>query len=474
MNNIYLNSLERYKNIVENWEEFINNFNNPLPYCMWTNNIRTSPAELNEIMHEHGAKLYPFSWQKGAFRISNLDMPQNFWPYITGLLCFQDEFSLIPTKLLDPKVGERILDISVSPKFRSLAIASAMGNRGTFFANFTNSSLRKKFELYSNRLSLVNTCFSETKLDSINDDFGFFDKIIVDAPSTNEGNVANINNYDDLSGYRDDFVSEQFAMIKKAISLTKIGGRILYCNDSFAPEENEAVVNLILEEFGEYVKLTPAAIKGLKHSKGILEWQGKTFNKTLDQTMRIWPHQNNTNGGFFAIFQKIAEKNHSENPQSYFKKIDILDSDDEQLKEIWNYLATNFGLEKMDFGQISFYYQKENSLFCTTRDVRAPTIPNLIVGKLFISKDGNSLNLTTEMCFSLASKMRKNTVDLNIEQIKDYLQGKTFNISLDQARACQRDGVVCVRYKRHGLGFAELNTKEDYISIKSKFPTMEY
>ena len=95
----------------------------------------------------------------------------------------------------------------------------------------------------------------------------------------------------------------QKQLILKAFDLLRLGGTMLYSTCTFAPEENEEVVQHLLDN-RENVKLEKIRLEGFKFSEGILSWEGKDFNKEIENTARIWPHHNNTDGFFLAKIKK--------------------------------------------------------------------------------------------------------------------------------------------------------------------------
>ena len=80
------------------------------------------------------------------------------------------------------------------------------------------------------------------------------------------------------------------------------GNQILYSTCTFAPEENEKVIDHILRKHS--IRLKKIDIKNLKIGKGISKWNGETFDKEVQKCVRIWPHHNDTDGFFLARIEK--------------------------------------------------------------------------------------------------------------------------------------------------------------------------
>ncbi len=97
----------------------------------------------------------------------------------------------------------------------------------------------------------------------------------------------------------------QIAILRKAIQRCRPGGRIVYSTCTYAPEENEAVVDALLRETGSRVRLLPARLAGIRGAPGLTEWQGQSFAPELASTLRLYPHLNDTGGFYIALFEKL-------------------------------------------------------------------------------------------------------------------------------------------------------------------------
>ncbi|VVB62530.1 tRNA (cytosine(49)-C(5))-methyltransferase [uncultured archaeon] len=102
-----------------------------------------------------------------------------------------------------------------------------------------------------------------------------------------------------------DLQALQIGLLKRAVQLTRSGGVIVYSTCTYAPEENEAVVDDVLSEYRDTVCLEKVSVPGLKDCPGLTEWNGIEFCDELKHVARYYPHQNDT-GGFFVA--RLAKK----------------------------------------------------------------------------------------------------------------------------------------------------------------------
>lgn len=321
-----LAAFARYRSIVDDWAAFGDALTRPLPICVWTNTLRTTPERLGEWMQRGGFPVEPIAWYPGAFRLPAEDehaqriRPGNRVEYLAGLYHIQEEVSLIPPVLLGATGDERVLDLCAAPGNKTAQLAVAMQNRGTLIANdrdpYRISGLRRTLE----RFGVTNT--SVTVYDGANypaparfnmnnsKKIGAFDKVLVDAPCSCEGNSRKHRGATPTSSADASrkLRGTQLALLRKAAQLCKVGGRIVYSTCTYAPEENEVLVDELLNKLGrEHLELLPARIPGLISSPGLTHWAGHDLGDDLRHTLRVWPHQNNTGGFFAALIEKTAE-----------------------------------------------------------------------------------------------------------------------------------------------------------------------
>ena len=126
-----------------------------------------------------------------------------------------------------------------------------------------------------------------------------FDRVLVDAPCTGEGTLRRRggdppNQSRSFLGY---VTSAQEALLRKAIRLTRPGGTVLYVTCTFAPEENEAVVDAVLRD--EPVTLEPLELP-VPHAPGLTAFEGRSFHPDLEGAARIYPHHLDSGGLFLA------------------------------------------------------------------------------------------------------------------------------------------------------------------------------
>jgi tRNA (cytosine40_48-C5)-methyltransferase len=87
----------------------------------------------------------------------------------------------------------------------------------------------------------------------------------------------------------------QESLIEAAASYVKPDGIMVYSTCSFAPEENEMVVDRLLRKFGN-ITIEPVAYG----SSGLTRFGDLKFDGQLKYAHRLYPHLDDTTGFFIA------------------------------------------------------------------------------------------------------------------------------------------------------------------------------
>ena len=182
-----------------------------------------------------------------------------------------------------------------------------MDDSGLLVANDNNLGRLSALRFNTERLGLTNVAV--TRQDARNFSLkplslSAFDRTLVDAPCSCEGTIR--KNPDALDKWSishiEGVAGVQKGILRRAVQATREGGTVVYSTCTFAPEENEAVVDHVLENEACRVM---AFETGLVSSPGITEWEGETYNDSVEKTQRFYPHYNDT-GGFFCAKLEVT------------------------------------------------------------------------------------------------------------------------------------------------------------------------
>ncbi len=129
----------------------------------------------------------------------------------------------------------------------------------------------------------------------------WFDKVFLDAPCSSEAHIDGEVTWWNLRRVRR-FSKLQKELIISAFESLKPGGEMIYATCTFAPEENEEVINFLLDRFCN-ARLVPIEAPFENRMEGLTKWEGKTYNEEVRKSLRILP-QGAFSGFFLAKITK--------------------------------------------------------------------------------------------------------------------------------------------------------------------------
>jgi len=261
------------------------------------NTLKISPNELVKILKEKRWSIsQPFEKYPEIIQIDSTLEPGELGKateHILGYYYVQEITSMMPILALQPKEDEILLDLCASPGSKTTQAAAMMNNKGTIIANDLNIGRISILSANLERCAATNTiitrhdgldlCLRLTKSKTRIK----FDKILVDAPCSGEGNIrCSPRTYVEWSeGLLENLGRKQKKLASKALELLKQGGEMIYSTCTHAPEENESVVQYLLDNYDIEIQEINLPIKT---RPGIKEWKNETFHPSIKNACRIY------------------------------------------------------------------------------------------------------------------------------------------------------------------------------------------
>ena len=297
--------LRRYTALVDEPDAFLDAAARPLPKVVWANTVRTSAEALAAWLPRRSPEARRLDTLAGTWRIPAGTARAGKWPeFALGLIHTQEEVSLWPVWALDPQPGEAVLDLCAAPGSKTARMAVAMGDSGRIVANDRKWPRLQGIQDITSRMGL--TCVAATCGDGARfPGEACFDAVLVDAPCTGEGTSRKDGRRDERprSDEWHKLAPIQKGLLRRAVELTRPGGRIVYSTCTYAPEENEAVLSGI---YPEKATIEPLNFpEGVLVAPGITEWEGAAFRPDVANAARFWPHLNDTGGFFVAQLRRL-------------------------------------------------------------------------------------------------------------------------------------------------------------------------
>ncbi|UCF70329.1 MAG: 16S rRNA (cytosine(967)-C(5))-methyltransferase RsmB [candidate division WOR-3 bacterium] len=260
----------------------------PTPYIR-INLLKNSVEEAKERLRLSGLQFREANWFPEFKSVDHLSLIINSPLMKQGYISIHDEAQGLVCHLVDPKPGEKIIDLCSAPGSKATYMAEMMKNEGMIVAvEISNERLKLVVE---NALRLGIQMITPVIADGRYYKLEEVDKILVDAPCTNAGVIAKRPEVKDRVNKKvvTRLAKLQYDLLTNAATLLRKGGSLIYSTCSILPDENEDVIALFLKDNPNFV-IEPA----------------KKFTPLGNEFLKILPCDYNTDGVFAARLKKTS------------------------------------------------------------------------------------------------------------------------------------------------------------------------
>lgn len=299
------------------YDAFIDAYQNAPVYSGIRINTLKNGAEC--AVTEAVGELAGVPWCREGFYADKSVISGNHPYHCAGLFYFQEPSAMCAAAGLPVNEGDKILDLCAAPGGKTTQAAAKLNGSGLIAAN---EIVKKRAEILSEnveRMGIKNAVVMNETPQRLAEKYpAFFDKIIVDAPCSGEGMFR-----------KEPVAAEEWSVehtvscgvrqkhiLDCAVKMLAPGGMIVYSTCTFAPEENEQVAAYLIEKYG-MVTVEMPALSMLDRGRAV--WSGTDIN--MDRTYRIFPHKQQGEGHFAALFKKNGGEEYCA-PREKVKKAD--------------------------------------------------------------------------------------------------------------------------------------------------------
>ena len=229
-------------------------------------------------------------WAKGCYFVDGDARPGLSPLHEGGLFYLQEPSALSAVSVLNPRPGERVLDLCAAPGGKSTQIAGLMQGRGLLVCNEPVPARAQILSRNVERMGVRNAVVTSAMPAQLAQRFpAFFDRILVDAPCSGEGmfrrqiEARDEWNENSPRGCAD----RQLEILEEAARMLVPGGALVYSTCTFNDTENEGVLTRFTQMHPEfapeafelpglpsgsrgYVHLYPHEIRGEGHFVSLL------------------------------------------------------------------------------------------------------------------------------------------------------------------------------------------------------------
>lgn len=306
-------AIDRFRKIFspEDYIEVLQSFSKPKPIIFRINTLQATEAIVLKELSSSGLEVTPFPWCPLGYKLENgtirdlqaLRAGKEGWIYI------QAASSMTAAHAMQVEKGMSVLDMCAAPGSKTTQLAAALNNTGILIANDRSKKrlyrLREVLQL-QNATQVEVLCGGGERLGKSHADC--FDRVLVDVPCSGEGRFRldkpqRLEKWS-VQGIRR-LAKLQTQLLIAALRCVKVGGLVVYSTCTFAPEENECVLEHVLSKKSIDAKVVsiPQALVPVSSRPALIEWQGTQFTQHLDGAIRMIPDETTT-GFFVAVLER--------------------------------------------------------------------------------------------------------------------------------------------------------------------------
>ena len=222
----------------------------PNPLVLRANTLKFERDDLLSMMEEDGLNVQPTLHSPQGIVLKYNGDVSGLSYYKGGAVIVQGESSQIVSFVLQPKSGEKILDIAAGFGTKTTHIAELMKNEGKIVA--VDVSFDKIERLNKNAKRMGINIIETAVMDARDVPAMFeadFDKILLDAPCSSLGTAR--KNPDVLLSFKKEKIKDlsklQLELLNAAYKVLKPGGNLLYSTCTFIKEENKENIKNFIE-----------------------------------------------------------------------------------------------------------------------------------------------------------------------------------------------------------------------------------
>lgn len=434
----------------EEYEAFVQSYENERVQGLRFNTLKTDIEEaLTQVPQEFDLRKIP--WANEGYYYGGQSRPGKHPYHDAGVYYIQEPSAMAVVELLDPKPGDKVLDLCAAPGGKTTHIAERLSQQGLLVSNEIHPARAKILSQNVERMGIGNAVVTNEDSGKLTRYFPeFFDRIVVDAPCSGEGMFRKEEGAVDQ--WSPDHVvlctKRQAEILDHAALMLKCGGRLVYSTCTFSPEENEGSVQAFLERHPEFFieKISGEDLEKYESfDHGHPEWV-EGGSEELKDTFRIWPHRTEGEGHYIAVLRKQGELQKEEEfpPKKSRYHQDALCFYQSTLKDCQKRLPEWMEYQVLSGDQV-YAVPRQMADYQGLRVLR----PGLHLGT--IKKNRFEPSHALALYLKPSQVLRHYDCDAQGEEILRYLKGETL-----QTDTLQENGWVLVTADGYSVGWAKL------------------
>jgi 16S rRNA (cytosine967-C5)-methyltransferase len=269
--------------------------NEPAESAVRANRLKTTPAELVELLEREGVKARVDRLVPEALVLSSPWDVHGSAPFERGLLMPQSRGSMLVSRVLDPRPGEGVLDLCAAPGAKSSDLAALMRDDGRVVAVELDPGRAAATRANCERLGA--TCVEVVVGDAAEPRFGDgYDRVLVDPPCSDLGTLQSRPDarWRKTPAQVEELIALQRRILDAAAEAIRPGGRLVFSTCTISEAENSGQMQDFLARHPNF----RVCDQSERHPK-LPRAGSRAFLQTL-------PHREGTDGFFIAALERTG------------------------------------------------------------------------------------------------------------------------------------------------------------------------
>lgn len=438
------------------WETFLASYDKNRYYGLRRNPLKSS-VEMFAAQMPYA--LEKVSWAEEGYYYQEKEQPGKDVLHEAGVYYIQEPSAMAVVEILDPKPGERIMDLCAAPGGKSTQIAGRMQGKGLLVANEIISDRARILSQNVERMGIKNCVVCNEDPRHMAEVFpGFFDRIVVDAPCSGEGMFRK----DEMAvkqwseAHVRMCADRQLLILREAARMLRPGGVLVYSTCTFAPDENEGVISRFIQEQDDFI--IEEVPYNAAFASGRAEWAVHPA-PGLEYTMRLWPHRLKGEGHYIARLRRrgikdgilpgrVCDSRRAHTDKEHYRPGMVRKNPIEILQE---FLVKELGLaEDWLAGQDGSVERFGEQIYLVPEEmIPMQGIKVLRPGLHLATEKKNRLEPAHSLALALKAGETGRILELSHEEAVRYLRGESLPCSLQK-------GWTLLTYRGYPLGFGKM------------------
>lgn len=275
------------------------------PAYVRVNPLRITPRELQKRLDARGFRLAASDLDPNVLRVRDAPISVGATQeHLLGMTTPQDVSSASAALALGARPGETVADLAAAPGVKTLHVAGDMRDDGLLVAAEPDEARLRALRFNLERGGVSCAAWHHSTAQDLPGE-AWADRVLLDAPCTGEGTLPKDRKrrrgrLDEIARLSD----LQQELLEAADRVLRPGGVLVYATCTFAPEENEAQVQMMLDAGYTMEALPFDRCGGVPLLPGVTAWPGLELSEEVSLARRFLPGVHPSLGFFVARLRK--------------------------------------------------------------------------------------------------------------------------------------------------------------------------